>query len=132
MPSSTSKDCADDPDLVLDHNVLDVLSVSVGEEVMGDLIAAGVADMRDHVQRLLDLAGTGDADVVRAVAHDLKSAAGSFGAMRLHNRARTVEVACREGRAADALASIAPVETAAEDAFAALVARFGLALADMD
>ena len=129
MSDSTQTNIDIDQQPVIDQTVLDVLSESVGAEVMGGLVTASVADMRDNARRLLDIAESGDPEEVRAVAHDLKGAAGSFGAMRLHYRAKEVEVACREGRIDDARASIAPVGPAADEAFAALEARFDIAAA---
>ncbi|HSV28030.1 MAG TPA: ATP-binding protein [Candidatus Omnitrophota bacterium] len=81
---------------VLDHAVLDQLTDAVGREFIAEVLQSGLA----HMQRMrAELAAArDDADQIRFLAHDIKSASHSIGLEALGTLAAEVEKAAREGR----------------------------------
>ena len=108
---------------ILDEAVVGELSDVVGPEVHHELVAGGIADMRDRIARLFELREQSDFDVIQGQAHDVKSAAGGLGAVRLYNVASELDMSCRENRVDDALRLLDEIGPVAEETFRVLEAQ---------
>ena len=102
---------------IFDKEVLAELIEAVGDDVADKLVAIGIADMHDRIARMVALRQQSDIKAIQELAHDVKSAAGSLGAMRLYNLTSKLDMSCRENRVDDALAMLDEIESVAEGAF---------------
>jgi signal transduction histidine kinase/DNA-binding NarL/FixJ family response regulator len=97
---------------VLDRSVADELEQGLGAESMIKLMGQCADDIRASLTRLNELGGAADLDGIMRLAHDMKSSAGGFGAVRLQRCAEDLENACKEDRADEVhrfLSKIAPI-----------------------
>jgi HPt (histidine-containing phosphotransfer) domain-containing protein len=78
---------------LLDAQVLDDLTASIGEEGVRAVIALFLEECRDLTQTI----ARGDREAVRRAAHSLKSSAGQIGAAALSDAALAVERAAEAG-----------------------------------
>ncbi len=80
---------------LLDKPVLDRLTADVGEESAAFLIGSLKNEISRTRDALEDLAAKGDLEQVEIQAHALKSAARSFGAMKLGETCYAIEQAAK-------------------------------------
>ena len=99
------------------------LTEAVGEDVMPDLIAGSIHEMRTILERIIGLGGGGDLDALRRAAHDMKSSSGGFGAVRLQTVARDLEWASRDNRPDDARKLVQIIGAIGDEAFETLEAH---------
>lgn len=111
-------------DGVLDETALTDLESAVSQPVFQQLVATHVTDTRTGIGRLRAAAAACDLAALRTEAHILHGTLGTMGGMAASALARDLEVACRENRTDDALSLAAHAASAAEQAVAALDARF--------
>jgi signal transduction histidine kinase/CheY-like chemotaxis protein/HPt (histidine-containing phosphotransfer) domain-containing protein len=125
-PGHASKETAlDDAVPVLDQDVLETLSASVGSDVMFTLVAQSVGQMRDILANIVEAGKVADFMAVKRAVHDLKGIAGSFGATRLHNIGEDLDLACKDKRETDARQILTEIGPVAHEAFDALEANIG-------
>lgn len=80
---------------IIDRAALVILSDSVGEDFVGELIDTFEEEAPDLFAAMRQAQVAGDADGFRRAAHSLKSNANTFGAMRLAEGARELETMAR-------------------------------------
>ena len=80
---------------LLDKPVLDRLAAEVGEESAAFLLDSLKKEIRNSGCELLQHASSGDLEQLEIQAHALKSAARSFGAMRLGEACQAIEFAAK-------------------------------------
>ena len=107
------------PDTI-DTSVLDELEEAVGAEFLAELIETFLVEAPGMMAEMEAGKETGDADALRRAAHSLKSNATTFGATRLAEVARGIEL---EGLGASPDAALASVAQALDDARTALRGR---------
>ena len=110
---------------VLDDNVLKQLEADTNLEIMQDLIRTYIAESAERLKRMAAAAAQGDITTLGREAHALKSSSGTFGAVKLQEQARALEMACRAGDATKALELAKPIQLMAVEASKALAARIG-------
>ena len=110
---------------ILDETALTDLEGAVSQPVFQQLVATHITDTRAGIGRLRTAAASRDLNALRTEAHILHGTLGTMGGMKGSALARDLEIACRDSKAADALALAGRVASAAEQAVAALDARFG-------
>ena len=81
---------------IIDRSVLAVLSESVGEEFVEELIDTFMEEAPGMFLEMKQALATGDADGFRRAAHSLKTNANTFGATRLAEQAKELEYMARE------------------------------------
>ena len=123
-PSTSNDDTADLGEAVLDQDVLGTLCDSIGEQSMSELIEQSVEGMRANLAQLIALGDSQDLATIKRQAHDLKSTSGGFGAARLQRLVAKLDLACKEGRNADAQRLLRLVPPVAEEAYDALEAMY--------
>ncbi|MEW9920260.1 Hpt domain-containing protein [Marimonas sp. MJW-29] len=79
-------------DGVLDHEVLDELRETTGDDFLSELVTTFLDEAPAMIADLKDAANKGDADRFRRAAHSIKSNASSFGATALAELARSMEL----------------------------------------
>ena len=67
----------------LDRDYLARLAEQVGDEALAELLADGLVEVTDRLERLAEAAEAGDGEALRRIAHDLTSVAGHMGLARL-------------------------------------------------
>ena len=112
-------------DGVLDETALTDLEGAVSQPVFQQLVATHITDTRAGIGRLRAAAASRDLADLRTEAHILHGTLGTMGGTKASALARDLEIACREERTEDALALAGRAAAAAEQAVAALDARFG-------
>jgi HPt (histidine-containing phosphotransfer) domain-containing protein len=105
---------------VLDTAYLDRLAAHLGAQTVDELLADGLIELCDRLERMEGLAAAGERETFLALMHDLTAIAGHLGLAELSALAAQAN---REGRSdadapLDALA--APLNTAAPAALTAL------------
>jgi len=80
----------------IDRSVLTVLSESVGEDFVGELIDTFIKEAPGMFDEMRQALSAGDADSFRRAAHSLKTNANTFGAMELAESAKELEYLARE------------------------------------
>ncbi len=80
---------------IRDEVVIQSLSNEVGEEAIPFLIEQFLADLRTHLAGVLNAARVHDSTELERESHTLKSVSGTFGALRLQERMRLINEACR-------------------------------------
>jgi HPt (histidine-containing phosphotransfer) domain-containing protein len=115
----------DDARPAVDEAVLARLAESMGgdETFVGELIEQFLGDSPALVASARTGLEAGDADEVRRAAHTLKSNAATFGANELADRARTLEMAAKDGRLEDAPAMLEAISIELEHVHTALRER---------
>ncbi|MGE0096293.1 MAG: response regulator [Alphaproteobacteria bacterium] len=111
---------------VLDDSVLRQLQADTNLEIMQDLIRTYIAESAERLKRMATAAAQGDITTLGREAHALKSSSGTFGAIKLQEQARALEMACRAGDATKALELAKPIQAMALEASKALAARIGV------
>ncbi|WP_417462302.1 Hpt domain-containing protein [Kordiimonas sp.] len=86
---------------LLDQPVLDRLTADVGQESAAFLVSSLKQEIAKTGTALARFASEGDLEQLEIQAHALKSAARSFGAMRLGEACLALEEAARAERAAE-------------------------------
>ncbi|MFS8063302.1 MAG: response regulator, partial [Luteimonas sp.] len=112
----------DEDNVVIDAEVIDELRLALGSEVE-QLINMFLEDTPMLIARLEAAALTPDLDMLREVAHSLKSSSANLGATALSGAARRVEVGVRTGtldRPAVAVAMVSSEFARASEALRAL------------
>ena len=105
---------------IIDLEVLNGLTESLGEAKTKELVALYVVDIESRLVRLREAAQNNDFRAIRKEAHDLRSTSGSLGLTRLFALGAGIETACVDGRNADALRLSSEVPDAGEETIAAL------------
>jgi len=85
---------AERPDL--DSGYLARLASHLGQAVMDELLADGLIELTDRLQRAKDLAATGEMDALARLGHDLVGMAGHLGLARLSSAAAGLNRAARD------------------------------------
>jgi len=93
-----------------------VLDRDLGPELLAEVLRQFVGETRERVARI---AGQSDLAALTREAHTLKSTAGTFGAQALCAAARALEMACRDGAAAEVEALRGEIPRLAGEAIAA-------------
>ncbi|MGE0094351.1 MAG: response regulator [Alphaproteobacteria bacterium] len=124
-PEAPSAPAHGTSDGILDETALADLEGAVSQLVFRQLVATHVTDTRAGIGRLRAAAASRDLAALRTEAHILHGTLGTMGGMNASALARELEAACRESRTDDALTLVGRVASAAEQAVAALDARFG-------
>lgn len=104
------------PTLDTDH--LDRLEGHIGQAALAELIADGLIELADRLNRLAELERTRDLDAMARLGHDLVGMSGNLGLARLSEAAGEMNRAARDGDPPAALAE------------ASAVRRLGLEAAD--
>lgn len=92
------------PSPVLDEGILARLEEDVGLNALHDICESFIHDVYDRAERLRQAQALNDVAALRELAHSVKSAAATFGALRLAESCHRLEGACRSGLYSDALA----------------------------
>lgn len=80
----------DEPDVaVLDLDYLDRLSAHLGADVASELLADGMLELADRLDRVADLADKNDVDSLLRLTHDITGASGHLGLAALSRHAAT-------------------------------------------
>jgi histidine phosphotransfer protein HptB len=82
----------------IDQRAYDELQKISGADFVGELIDAFLADAPERIAELRSALTRGDAETFRRAAHSLKSNSATFGAHRLVELARDLEVKGKENR----------------------------------
>jgi hypothetical protein len=88
-------------DNLIDQAVLDELAGGIEPGRMPHLLAVFIEETRGRLERLSAALGNGDPQAIETLAHALKSAAGTFGAVTMTRDASALEEACRRGDAGE-------------------------------
>ena len=104
--------------LILDQEVLDILSDSIGAEMMADLVAQSIEGMRTCVGHITGWKNDGDISIVKRKAHVLKGI--------LQHIAEALDAACRENTQAEIVQLVKKFAPIAEQAYGALEERYNL------
>ncbi len=100
-------------DMVIDQEVYQTLTDSVGEDFMGEMVEAFLEEGAQLVADLEKGLADHDTDIFRRAAHSLKSNGATFGAMKLSDLAKELEEKARQGQ----LEGTAEMLEAISDAF---------------
>ena len=84
---------------VLDLAYLERLSGHIGAEVAAELLADGMLELADRLDRVSDLANKGDMEALLRMTHDIAGSAGHLGLSALSRDAVTANRSLREARA---------------------------------
>lgn len=103
-PPATAGSAAAAGHPMVDLGVYDALCAAIGAEMMAELLEKVVDDLTTARADLAGALSPLDRGPIRSASHILISVAGAVGAMRLHNRARALNLAAH----ADAAGDIAP------------------------
>jgi len=95
--------------LTLDTAYLARLGWHLGISVLAELMADGLIELTDRLDRLDDLAAAGDLDGMARLGHDLVGMAGHLGLTRLSVAAAEMNRAARDGAAGQAEAIVAEI-----------------------
>ena len=94
ISESTRLYCADKD---LDSEILQQLECELSPQTLRRLIGLFVAETRSHLANITAAQAAGDSQRLQREAHTLKSAAGSFGALRLRQHAWRLDRCCADG-----------------------------------
>jgi len=93
---------ASQPPQVLDLNTLEQLAHDTSPQTLPRMLAAFRKETVSRVRAIAQHLSPPDVEQLQREAHSLKSSAGTFGAFELQQLAQELELACRNGQAADA------------------------------
>ena len=85
-----------DGPVVLDEAYLERLARHLGEENLRELLADGMVELCDRIDRIEDSLNSGDADALARLCHDLAGMSGHLGLSELSRNAVSCERALRE------------------------------------
>ena len=105
---------------IIDQAAFDGLIEMVGDDFVGELVETFLEDAPELFAQMNQALDDGDAESFRRAAHSLKSNSASFGAMQLSSQAREMEYLGRDEKLDEARPKMAQLETAYEQAAAAL------------
>jgi len=97
---------------ILDENTLQSLAEDTSADMVPVMLKAFIAETRDRLERIRAMGNEAALAQLEDEAHAMKSAAGTFGAPRLHILAKNLETACRNNDAegaAEILESLLPL-----------------------
>lgn len=80
---------------ILDENIVMELR-DLMEEEFNDLMDTYLRDLPNHLARIQDARSAGDSESIWRIAHTLKAASGSIGALRIAELCRQLEMAGRD------------------------------------
>ncbi len=103
---------------------LDNLAAAIGAGKMAELVEQSVSAMRASFAELVEMPDSAELAEAARLAHDLKATSGGFGAIRLQRLAASLDLACKEGREADARRLLRQIPSVAEEAYDALEAKY--------
>lgn len=86
-----AKDDATPPPPVLDEDYLARLGALIGDRVLSELLADGLIEVSDRIERLREAAAVEDRRAVLGLAHDLTGIAGHLGLAALSRAAATCQ-----------------------------------------
>ncbi|HET6224277.1 MAG TPA: response regulator [Dongiaceae bacterium] len=121
MPGADALNSLNLPDVDVSH--LDGLARLLPAARFIEMLGAYLERARHGLERIEFLILDGDLKGVAALAHDLKSTSGSFGARRLQYLAEALETAARAGDAATASRLLSPTCDAANAAWEIILRR---------
>lgn len=107
---------------VLDEGYVDRLAKHVGIIVACELLADGMIELTDRLDRLANLAADNRVEEIGSLAHDIAGISGHLGLTALSARAVTATRACRSEEWPEAEALVAPMLDLREASISALVA----------
>ncbi len=108
---------------VLNMETFRRLESDTSSEILHNLIRTFITETAGRLRRMSEAAIEPDIGALEAEAHALRSSSGAFGAHRLQEQAMELELACRNGRVADALDILRPIHGLALEASRALISR---------
>ena len=82
----------------IDANTFEALKEMSGADFIGELVDTYLEDSPKLIRELQSALQAGDAEAFRRAAHSLKSNAATFGAARLAQQAKDLEMIGKEGR----------------------------------
>ena len=94
---------------MIDHATFDELQAQAGAEFVAELVASFEEEAARMLAELREAAAAGAAEPFRRAAHSIKSNASTFGATRLAEMARALELGGLPADAAGARATLAAV-----------------------
>ena len=98
------------PSLIIDPVVFEMLKESAGEDFIGELIQTYLTDAPQQIAKLREALAQNNPEVFRRVAHSIKSSSANFGAARVVELARDLEMAGRANALDGAAALIVRLE----------------------
>ena len=107
---------------VIDPATFDGLKEMVGDDFIGELVETFFDESPGMLADMSQALDSGDAETFRRAAHSLKSNSASFGATRLSELAREMEYLGRDEKLDEAGPKMPQLESAYEEAVAALEA----------
>lgn len=111
---------ADSAPPALDTDHLDRLESHLGADALAELLADGLIELSDRLNRLAELQKTADLDGMAKLGHDLAGMAGNLGLARLAAVAGEMNRVAREGDKPAALAEAGAVRRLGLEASEAL------------
>jgi len=100
----------DDNSGLMDLHTLTGLEQETSAELLAEIIAIFTRETGERMTALREAAKQQDLEAIVAESHAIKSSAGTFGALLLHEAANRVEVLGRQGKQVEAIALIDSVE----------------------
>jgi HPt (histidine-containing phosphotransfer) domain-containing protein len=82
----------------IDLSMFNNLRAMVGADFIGELVDTFLEDSPELIRQMDQALANGDTDTFRRAAHSLKSNSANFGATRLAEQARMLEMMAKEGR----------------------------------
>lgn len=101
---------------VIDQGIYQTLIEMVGEDFIGEMVAAFLDEGEQFLTDLSRALDKQDVDLFRRSAHSLKSNAATFGAMTLSDMAKELEMMAREDQLAKVDGKLAPLSHAFAEA----------------
>jgi hypothetical protein len=92
----------EETDIVDDEQLKTLREIFGTDDQVAEMLRQYLTNAAELVARLEEAAVRSDGESLMHLAHDLKSVSGNFGAKAMFLPAAAIELACREGRVADA------------------------------
>ncbi len=113
------KELIDEPP-AFDRDYLARLEGHVGREVLRELVADGLFELTDRIERVSECADRGDVHTIGSLAHDIAGVAGHLGLTHLSRMAVEMNRTARRDPGIDAAALVGPMRAAGPMALASL------------
>ena len=94
---------------VLDMSYLDRLSSHLGTDITGELLADGMFELADRLDRVEELTTAGDVDGLLRLTHDIAGASGHLGLSRLSAAAAAANRDLRQVEGSGARSVVQPL-----------------------